>query len=365
MFCPPAFGPRGAGALGEDPCARPQASPSHPNSGSLSRAPVEAVLPDSGKNADRDEPAAVSPVRRFALPRPACAIMRFPLPSFRTRTSLLVVLCTVPLAAVTQRYFTGGWGESYIPDETRTPREVPTHSTGTPNWTNPPSFERDVFTFARIKRERVPFSHGGPWTIDAPDADLNLSYRLQQMTSMRVDPNGRFVWLTDEDLSAFPFIYMVEPGSLKLSEMEVTALRKYLLNGGFLMLDDFWGEEEWAHMAGELKKVFPEREFTELPLTHPLYHSVFPITAKGQVPNVGLGTASEYTGVTWERADAKEVHHRVIFDDRGRIMVFAAHNTDNGDGWEREGEHEYFFKTYSEKVAYPLAINLIFYIMTH
>ena len=261
----------------------------------------------------------------------------------------------------------GGWGggESYIPDSARTAREVESHSTGTPVWTNRAGFSRDVFTFARIRRARSDYGRGGSWATDAPDSDLNLSYRLQQMTSMKVDPDGRFLWLTDKDLTDYPFIYMVEPGSLSLTDPEIEALRKYLLNGGFLMFDDFWGEEEWANMAEVMKHVFPDRSFSEIPLSHPVYHCVFEIKTKGQVPNIRLGEQSEYTGVTWERSDAREVHHRAIFDDRGRMMVIATHNTDNGDGWEREGENDYYFRNFSEKIAYPLGINIIFYAMTH
>ena len=277
----------------------------------------------------------------------------------------LLLLSLVAGSAWAQRRFGGGWGESYIPEEARTAREVNSHSTGTPNWTNPKNFQKDVFTFTRVKRGRSPYGDGGSWSTDAPDSDLNLSYRLQQMTSMRVDPDGRFLWLTDKDLSDHPFIYMVEPGSLELTDLEVVALRNYLLNGGFLMLDDFWGEYAWKMVEQVFKKVLPERSFSELPLDHALYHCVFDIKAKGQVPNVGLGVDSEYTGITWERSDAKEVHHRAIFDDKGRLMVLATHNTDNGDGWEREGESDYYFHNFSEKIAYPLGINIIFYVMTH
>ncbi len=264
------------------------------------------------------------------------------------------------------RGYGGGWGEGgWIGDDVRTAREVPSHSTGTPEWKNPKGFEKDVFTFVRVRRGRSNYGRGASWQTDTPDSDLNFSYRLQQMTAMKVDPDGRFIRLTDKDLSDYPFIYMVEPGSLYLTDEEVVALRTYLLNGGFLMLDDFWGEQEWANMAAVMKQVFPDRAFTELPLSHPLYHCVFEIKAKGQVPNVRLGESSEFDGVTWERSDAREVHHRVISDDKGRIMVIATHNTDNGDGWEREGENDYYFRNFSEKIAYPLGINIIFYSMTH
>jgi hypothetical protein len=260
-----------------------------------------------------------------------------------------------------------GWRGGQRYEQANNPREIVQHSTETPNWTNPPGFEKDVVTFVRIRRERNPYSRGGPWWTDTPDSDLNLSYRLQQMTSLKVNPNGRFLNLTDKDLKNYPFIYMVEPGSLVLSDPEVAALRDYLLNGGFLWVDDFWGEREWEGMAGELRKVFPNREWLELPLTNQLYHCVFDITSKGQVPNVELGTESQFDPqhVTWERPDAREVHHRVILDDKGRIMVLATHNTDNGDGWEWEGDNLYYFREFSEKISYPLAINVLFYVMTH
>jgi hypothetical protein len=281
-------------------------------------------------------------------------------PAFALVLGLLLVSGTL----LAQRW---GWGGGrWRLDSHRTAREVEQHGAETPNWTNPPAFAKDVFTFARIRRDSHSYyGRGGPWSTDAPDSDLNLSYRLQQVTSMAVDPDGRFLRLTDKDLADYPFIYMVEPGTLYLSNQEAEALRNYLLNGGFLMLDDFWGEREWDNLEGEMRKVFPDRNFVELELDHPVYHCVFQIKRKGQVPNVEMGTQSEYTGVTWERPDAREVHHRAIFDDKKRMMVIATHNTDNGDGWEWEGDNHYYFEHFSEKIAYPLAINIIFYSMTH
>ncbi|MSU22832.1 MAG: DUF4159 domain-containing protein [Opitutus sp.] len=261
----------------------------------------------------------------------------------------------------------GDWGEGgWIGEDVRTAREVSTHSTGTPVWTNPRGFEKDVFTFVRVRRgmANTGYRSRGSWSTDTPDSDLNFSYRLQQMTSMKVDPDGRFIQLTDPDLSDYPFIYMVEPGSLYLTDPEIVALRKYLLNGGFLMLDDFWGEREWDNAARVLKEVLPDRAFSELPLTHAVYHCVFEIKAKGQVPSI---RGWEWSGgETSERGEESAVvHHRAIFDDKGRMMVIATHNTDNGDGWEREGENGEYFKLFSEKIAYPLGINIIFYSLTH
>jgi hypothetical protein len=266
-------------------------------------------------------------------------------------------------------------------DETkvRTAREIASHSTGTPEWTNAPGFEKDVFTFVRIIRDRDPYASrsAGSWITDFPDSDLNFSFRLQQMTSLRVDPDGRVLRLTDPDLFNYPWIYMVEPGALLLREEEVPILRKFLLNGGVLMADDFWGEWQWQAFAAQIKRVLPEREFVELPMDHPIFHCVFDIKVpknKLQTPAMPIALQRHSTEITWEefhqdqngnQEDCREVHVRAIFDDKGRIMVIATHNTDNGDGWEREGESDYFFHNFSEKISYPLGINIIFYAMTH
>lgn len=289
-----------------------------------------------------------------------------------------LILFLLPLAGgvvLAQRWGGGGGGERWYPEyETcRTAREVPSHSTGTPSWTNEPGFEKDVLTFVRIRRDRAPYGSrsAGSWWTDFPDSDLNLSYRLQQMTSLKVNPDGRVLDLTDKELFNYPFIYMVEPGRLLLKNEEVPILRKYLLNGGVLMADDFWGQVQWAGFQREIKRVLPEREFVELPMDHPLFHCVFDLKGPKnslQIPNVGQGVRSQHDGITWEYHDGEEcteVHVRAIFDDNNHILVLATHNTDNGDGWEREGENEYFFHNFSENRAFPLAINIFFYLMTH
>lgn len=234
-----------------------------------------------------------------------------------------------------------------------------------------PRFKHDVFTFVRIRYASMGrYGWSEKWETDYPDADVNLAFRLQQVTALSVDPQGKVLGLTEKELFDYPFIYIVEPGDLVFAEGEVEALRRYLLGGGFLMVDDFWGEDEWDNFYQEIRRVFPDREAQELPLDHPIFHSVFDLKARPQIPNVGLGTESQlpgsrYYGRTWERPDAREVHYRGIFDDKGRMMVVICHNTDLGDGWEREGENEIYFREFSERWAYPLGINILFYAMTH
>lgn len=247
-------------------------------------------------------------------------------------------------------------------------------STWEPGWSVPQQFKSDTFTFVRIKYYSFDDygRWGEKWKIDWPDAEQNLTYRLSEMTSLKVNPQSEIMRLTDERLKDFPFIYMIEPGGLKFDEQEVVALREYLLNGGFLMVDDFWGDYEYQNFESQIRRVFKKRPIIDLTLDHEIFNTVFPLketlTELPQIPNVGQGYESQYTGVTWEpRKDpgAREVHYRAILNDEDRIMVMICHNTDLGDGWEREGDDEYFFREFSEKKAYPLGINIIFYAMTH
>lgn len=255
-----------------------------------------------------------------------------------------------------------GGGQIYVSPGARTAREIGTRSTGTPEWAYPAALAGDVFTFARLRYDTAPrpsypstYRGRGGWSTDLPDADLNLSYRLQQMTSMKVDPNARLVRATDPDLANYPFLFAAAPGAMGLTEAEIVALRAYLQNGGFLLMTDFWGEEAWAHVERMFQAILPGAHFEELPIEHPLYRSVFTLREKVQVPNIRIGLKIPNT----------QIQHRVIFDAKGRLMVMGLHNSDDSDGWEREGEDHEYFKNYSEKVAYPLAINIIFYIMTH
>jgi hypothetical protein len=240
-----------------------------------------------------------------------------------------------------------------------------------PTWPVSKELPNDLFTFCRLRYNSEDWGRGrrghggGKWTTDYPDADLNFSFRLQQLTSLQVSPKGAIVDIKAEQMRHYPFIYMIEPGHISLTDDEARTMREYMLNGGFIMVDDFWGEEEWDVFHVALKQIFPDREALELPLEHEIFHMVFPLKVKPQIPSVGHAMAGRSQGITFERFDAQTPHYRGVFDDKKRLMMIICHNTDLGDGWEEEGTDPWYFREFSEKYAYPLGINIIFYALTH
>ena len=241
-----------------------------------------------------------------------------------------------------------------------------------PTWPVDDRFPQDLFTFARLRYNSTgPQGTSFVWWTDYADADLNLSYRLQELTALKVNPEPKVVEITDPHLFDYPWIFMSGVGNIVLDNREARILRTYLLSGGFLMVDDFWGQTEWDGFYQALKQVFPDREPVDLQRNHPIFHCVYdlPDDRSLQTPNIGAAIRNRTTGITWEDGHAggntRDTHFRAIFDDRGRMMVMICHNTDNGDGWEEEGTDEWFFRTFSENKNFPLAINIVFYAMTH
>jgi hypothetical protein len=275
----------------------------------------------------------------------------------------LLILALVAGIVLAQRGFRGGYGgrgyrRAYL-EEYRTPRQITQHGNETPTWTNAPGFEQDVFTFVRMKRGRAPYSYGGSWDTDTPDSDLNLSYRLQQVTSLKVDPDGLFLRLTDEELADYPFIYMVEPGSLFLSTEEATTLRTYLLNGGFLMLDDFWGPEEWGRFWDSMQMVFPDREVVEIADADAIFHGVYDLKDRYQIH----GRWAFGGGWMRQRIEGTRDEWRGIYDDKNRLMVAMCFNSDVGDSWEWADD-----PTYPEKysaLGIRIGVNYVVYSLTH
>ena len=212
---------------------------------------------------------------------------------------------------------------------------------------------------------------GGSWLTDYPLADIDLSVRLAELTKIWVgfdapgQPQHLIVGLTSDELFQCPFIMMQEVGRLFFNEQEAAALRTYLLKGGFLWVDDFWGSYAWDTWASQIRKVLPPDQYpiVDLPPDHAIFHTMFDLKAVPQIPGIGFWRGSG--GGTSERGtDSAQVHARGIADRTGRVMVFMTHNTDVSDSWEREGEDPDYFYSFSVG-GYQVAMNVLIYTMTH
>ena len=210
---------------------------------------------------------------------------------------------------------------------------------------------------------------GGGWGVDYPQADTNLSIRLSELTKTPVafdaerEPHHLVVRLTDDALFQCPFVMMTEVGTLSLDDEDVERLREYLLKGGFLWADDFWGSYAWQIWEGQIRRLFPEGQypFVNVPLNHPMLRTQFTVTKIAQIPSINFWMGSG-GGTSEAGYDSQIPEARAIMDPRGRIMVLATHNTDYGDSWEREGDDPNYFYAFAVD-GYAFGINVLLYSM--
>lgn len=211
---------------------------------------------------------------------------------------------------------------------------------------------------------------GGWWDTDYPDSDENFLRGVRRYTSIDAGPGDRmFMPLTDPRLFEHVFLYMnwkrVPIGSPRsgpdFTEEEAAALREFMLRGGFVMVDDFWGQAHLDDMRAEIGKIFPGREIVRLRTDHEIFHVFFDIDELAQVPG---------RMVTWDfggymRLDDPDYPPAVyaVLDDDGRVMMAANYNTDLGDGWE----HTFYegYPTRYANEAYKIGINYLIYALSH
>jgi len=240
----------------------------------------------------------------------------------------------------------------------------------------------DAFTFVRVKYD----SSGGyneswyryegrdwqRWETDYPRAEKNLILRLNELTSMRISPEPIVLRLTDEKLLDYPFIFMSDVGWQELSQAERAGLERYLQRGGFLWVDDFWGQAEWLNFVRNIGTLRSDWTVRPIPSGHPIFNVVYPLQ---QCPQVPARIFYIETGLPWDPPFAhrspsggvpgvNRVRFMGLFDKQDRLMVVATHNTDIADGWEREGESKEFFERFSID-AYAITINILVYALTH
>ena len=241
---------------------------------------------------------------------------------------------------------------------------------GVPVRVPPAQFGDGAFTHCKIMYTSVwREANGMGWATDYPYAGINLMIRVGELTKTPIsvdshgDPNYWVVRLTDDALFRCPFAMATDVGTLEFSEAEVKRLREYLLKGGFLWVDDFWGTHAWQQWSSQIGRVLPEYEIVDVPSDHAILHSIYEMQEIPQVTSINFWRGSG--GTTSERgADSAHADFRMITDKDGRIMVLMTHNTDIGDSWEREGEDHEFFLQFSPR-GYALGINVVLYALTH
>lgn len=249
-------------------------------------------------------------------------------------------------------------------------------------WLLPNTDRADSFTFVRVRYDSTGdfgeswYHYEGRdwqrWETDYPRAEKNLLTRLNQLTSLKLATEPIVLRLTDKSLNDYPFIFMSDVGWMRLSTEEKSSLTKYLANGGFLWIDDFWGDAEWHNLIANTKDLDPNWKWNEMPAEHPIFSIVYRLKSCPQVPAriffAQTGLPYDPPGVhrypTGGIRGCNQVNFQGLFDSDGRLLAIATHNTDIADGWEREGESRAFFKRFSID-SYAMSINILVYAMTH
>jgi hypothetical protein len=195
------------------------------------------------------------------------------------------------------------------------------------------------------------------YTTDYPEAEIHLRQGLSRLT--RID-TGEPVFIRPDvdELTNHPWLYAVEVGSWYLDDREAAAIREYLLRGGFLLVDDFWGDDQWFGFEDSMRRVFPDRPIVELDETDTLMNMIYDLDTSIQIPGRGYYG----NGVTWQNGGTVP-HWRGIYDDQDRLMVAINFNMDLGDAWEH-ADDPYYPEAFTG-LAYRFAVNYVIYSMTH
>jgi hypothetical protein len=234
----------------------------------------------------------------------------------------------------------------------------------------PADFNDGGFTICKWMFRSERSEPGGVgWSTDYPFGEINLLTRLSELTSIHVSRdtdrsvNYWVVRLTDDQLFQCPLLLGSDVGTAALSNTEVQRLREYLLKGGFLWVDDFWGSPAWDHWARQIARVLPEFPIVDVTPAHPIRQAMFTISDVKQVPSI-FSWGGPHSDTRERGGDSPHADFRAIADAQGRIMVAMTHNTDIGDSMEREGDDPQYFAEFSPD-GYALATNIVLYALTH
>ena len=198
------------------------------------------------------------------------------------------------------------------------------------------------------------------WTVDYPKGDRTFAAALRRLTRIDVRSVEQPVNPDDgDDIFFWPYLHVAMPGTWDLTDAQAAKLRDYLLRGGFLLCDSFFGTAEWTQFLDGMQRIFPDRIIEELPDDDPIFHTVFDLSKRYQVANF-RGLRRDGLGY---RADGVVAHWRAIRDDQGRIMVAMAFNSDLGDSWHLADD-----PLYPEKfsaLGLRIGVNYVVYALSH
>jgi hypothetical protein len=232
------------------------------------------------------------------------------------------------------------------------------------------------FHFIRVEYTDLPQYHRGYgfasrsgmgdgwWIVDWPAADNHFTTGIQRLT--RIDTGDpRHLRLTDDRLFDYPWIYATQTGWWNLSDLEVSRLREYLLRGGFLVVDDFWGDDAWEVFRSTMARVFPDQPITDIAETDSVMHVLYDIQEKDRtfIPgsrHLRLGPGGQ---VQVMQPPGSTPEWKAMYDPKNRMVVAVNFNTDVGDAWEFADVP--YYPEAMTALAYRYGINYIIYSMTH
>jgi hypothetical protein len=194
--------------------------------------------------------------------------------------------------------------------------------------------------------------------MDYPRSDRHFAQALRRLTRLHVRSVEQPVNLDEGDQFDWPWLYAVEVGHWNLTDAQVKAFREYFDRGGFFMCDDFHGTEEWEVFMNTMHRVFPDRQVVDIPDSDPIFHVVYDLGDRFQVP----GEQYVRSGNTYEY-DGYKPYWRGVYDEHGRLIVAICHDMDLGDSWEHADNPEYPQKF--SGMGIRIGINYVLYAMSH
>jgi hypothetical protein len=224
----------------------------------------------------------------------------------------------------------------------------------------PDAWEKTEFAFARLRYRSFfnGFYRRPSWGTDSNKAERQFMRGVRRLSRVHARSVEEIIDVDSDEVFNWPWLYAVEVGHWVLDDSQAKRLRDYLDRGGFLMVDDFHGTQEWAVFTASLRKIFPDRLIVDIPDNDPIFHVLFDLDHRYQVP----GAQFLYSGRTFEK-DGIRPRWQAIYDDNGRIQVAICHNMDLGDAWEWSDDPRYP-ENYSA-LAYRIGLNYVVYSMTH